>query len=41
MAAVIQTRVCSSCKTSYRTKLKKGKDTRTCPECKKDNSPGR
>lgn len=33
----VENRKCS-CGEKYRTKVKKGKDTRVCPGCGKDNS---
>ena len=33
MAAAVESRQCPKCKTKYRTKLKKGKDAKSCPTC--------
>lgn len=33
MSAVVESRKCPTCKTKYKTKMKKGKDTRGCPTC--------
>ncbi len=34
MATVVKNRRCSACGAKYRTKVKKGKDTKTCPGCR-------
>lgn len=33
MATKVESRTCAKCGTKYRTKVKKGKDTRACPHC--------
>jgi predicted Zn-ribbon and HTH transcriptional regulator len=33
VATVVECRKCRMCGTKYRTKIKKGQDTRTCPVC--------
>lgn len=37
MATTVASRECE-CGMLYKTKVKKGRDTRLCPDCKKDNS---
>lgn len=35
---MVKSRKCEKCGEKYRTKVKRGKDTRACPKCGHDNS---
>lgn len=36
MPTQVEARKCPKCKTKYRTKVKKGKDTKKCPGCRQE-----
>jgi len=40
MATTVENRKCPKCGTKYRTKVKKGGDTRRCPACPEDQRLG-